>query len=188
MNKLKKYLLGREFTWITDCSGIQRFFDTEMDPTHTMQRWKMEMLRFQFTVVHRPSKMMAECDLLSRYNRKADELRTSPAQAHNNDEQETPSLCRMTATARPPLCGGPRTRERTERAQMVDNMRTTSWWTQGIHTAEEAAKELGLQLSQGETEDSERLIITHAHACLAGYHHGSSYAPRWPTRSLAIPK
>ena len=75
MDRFKHWLLGREFTWITDCSGILKFFEMGHEATHTMQRWKMEMLRFNFTIVHRPGKMLAECDLLSRYNIWTDEWR-----------------------------------------------------------------------------------------------------------------
>ena len=68
MLKFKKFLLGREFTWITDCSGLRKFFETEYEATHTIQRWKLELLRFDFTIVHRPEKMLTECNMLSRYN------------------------------------------------------------------------------------------------------------------------
>jgi hypothetical protein len=68
MLKFKRHLIGREFTWITDCSGLTKFFDTEYEATHTIQRWKLELLRFDFTIVHRPAKMLTECDMLSRYN------------------------------------------------------------------------------------------------------------------------
>ena len=66
--KFKRYLIGQEFTWITDCSGLRKFFETEYEATHTLQRWKLELLRFDFTIVHRPGKMLTECDMLSRYN------------------------------------------------------------------------------------------------------------------------
>lgn len=163
MNKLRKYLLGREFTWITDCSGVQKFFETEMDPTHTMQRWKMEMLRFQFTIIHRPARMLAECDLLSRYNQKADALRESLAEtAPNPDHVKSPTLQTMTATRWPTICHGPPTRDRTERAQLVDRTRTTSWWTEGPHTADTAAESVDIGLTPATQDDSEWLIITHA--------------------------
>ena len=75
MEKFKHWLLGREeCTWITDCSGILKFFEAHK-ATHTMQRWKMEMLRFNITIIHRPGKMLAECNLLSRYNMWTDEWR-----------------------------------------------------------------------------------------------------------------
>ena len=73
--KFHRYLLGREFTWITDCSGLKQFFETEYEATHTLQRWKLELLRFDFTIVHRPGKMLTECDMLSRYNTWTDNWR-----------------------------------------------------------------------------------------------------------------
>jgi hypothetical protein len=84
MDKFKHWLLGREFTWITDCSGILKCFKMGHEAIHTIQRWKMEMLRFNFTIVHRPGKMLTECDLLLWYNMWTDEWRHAkldPAQA-----------------------------------------------------------------------------------------------------------
>jgi hypothetical protein len=75
MTKLRYYLQGADFFWLTDCSGIVNFMDIDLMPKHQAQRWKLDMLQFDFVVVHRPDKMMVECDLLLRYNWKADELR-----------------------------------------------------------------------------------------------------------------
>ena len=44
-------------------------------PTHQCQRWKVDMLRCEFTAFHRPEYMLCECNLLSRYNQHADKLR-----------------------------------------------------------------------------------------------------------------
>jgi hypothetical protein len=66
--KFKQHLIGREFTWITDCSGFKKLFETDYEATHTQQRWKLELLRFDFTIVHRPGRMLTECDLISQYN------------------------------------------------------------------------------------------------------------------------
>jgi hypothetical protein len=68
MLKFKHWLIGREFTWITDCSRLIQFFDSDFEATHTIQRWKLELLRFDFTITHRPAKMLTEYDMLSRYN------------------------------------------------------------------------------------------------------------------------
>ena len=67
--KWKKYLIGREFTWLSDCSGLKRFHE-ECDgiPTHQAQRWRAELSLFQKTLEHRPAEMMTDCDVLSRYN------------------------------------------------------------------------------------------------------------------------
>ncbi len=64
----KRYLLGRVFTWLSDCSGLKRFFDGDDHPTHTIQRWRAELLQYVFTLEHRPAEMLTECDVLSRYN------------------------------------------------------------------------------------------------------------------------
>ena len=44
MDKFRIYLWIREFTWITDCSGIIKFYDMDLMPTHQVQRWKLDML------------------------------------------------------------------------------------------------------------------------------------------------
>jgi hypothetical protein len=75
IEKFRHLLFGREFTWITDCSGLRQFFDGIDLPTHIIQRWRLQLLRYNFTIVHRPDRMMAEVDLLSRYNATADALR-----------------------------------------------------------------------------------------------------------------
>ena len=43
MLKFKRYLLSREFTWITDCSGLTKFFETDYVATHTIQHWKLKL-------------------------------------------------------------------------------------------------------------------------------------------------
>jgi hypothetical protein len=60
----------------------------ELMPTHQVQRWKLYMLRYNFKTVHRPERMLCECNLLTRYNLYADELRQSEAtQVRENDQQ-----------------------------------------------------------------------------------------------------
>ena len=55
--KWTKYLWYKPFIWITDCSGIIKFWSFELMPLHQMQRWKLDMLRYDFTAVHRPAHM-----------------------------------------------------------------------------------------------------------------------------------
>jgi hypothetical protein len=52
MDRFRFYLLGQEFTWICDCSGLINVFEANELPTHQAQRWKLFMLRFDFTIVH----------------------------------------------------------------------------------------------------------------------------------------
>ena len=79
IEKLRPFLFGQEFTWITDCSGLKSFFEGDDLPTHMVQRWRLQLLRYNFTIVHRPQRMLAECDLLSRYNALADAAREGAA-------------------------------------------------------------------------------------------------------------
>ena len=92
IEKFRPYLFGREFTWLTDCSGLRRFFEGDDIPTHMMQRWRMQLLRYDFTIVHRPGRMMFECDLLSRYNQDTEAWR-------KDDEQ--PSIQAMVSNMMP---------------------------------------------------------------------------------------
>ena len=68
IEKYKRHLFGKEFTWMTDCNGLRQFFDGEDVPTHMHQRMRQRLLRFLFTIVHRPARFMVECDVLTRYN------------------------------------------------------------------------------------------------------------------------
>ena len=76
MNKYRRYLFGAEFTWLTDCSGGLKFFEAEEMPNHATQRWRMQMLMYDFTMAHRPDRMMKEVDALNRYNMWTAEWRT----------------------------------------------------------------------------------------------------------------
>ena len=71
MQKWKKWLLGRPFTWLADCSGLKRFFEEcpEDIPHSMIQRWRMELLQYEFDMHHRPADMLTDCDMLSRYNK-----------------------------------------------------------------------------------------------------------------------
>jgi hypothetical protein len=68
MEKYRFYLFGKEFTWICNYSSLSQFFKSAELPTHQAQRWKLFMLRFDFTIVCRPDQMMRDVDMLSRYN------------------------------------------------------------------------------------------------------------------------
>ena len=79
MLKFKRLLIGQKFTWIPDCSGSVKFFETDYEATHTIRRWKFELLRFDFTIVHRPGRMLTACNILSRYNTWTNEWRKEEA-------------------------------------------------------------------------------------------------------------
>ena len=112
--KWRKYLVGREFTWLSDCSGLKRFHEEcEGIPTHQAQRWRAELSLFHKTLEHRPAEMMTDCDVLSRYNattagwREADlaeELReaATPVDDTTLTEYATPRVqTTIVATTRP---------------------------------------------------------------------------------------
>ena len=68
IDKLRVFLWGNWFGWMTDCEGLLKFFESDDLPTHAMQRWKMTLLQYHFDIIHRPSRYMKEVDALSRYN------------------------------------------------------------------------------------------------------------------------
>jgi hypothetical protein len=72
IDKLRHLLWGSQFTWITDFSDLKRFFDGEDPPSHKLSCWCMQLLGYDFTTVHRPGTMLLECDLLQRYNGRAE--------------------------------------------------------------------------------------------------------------------
>ena len=53
IGKFFKYLYGTEFTWLTDCLGIQFFMDSDTRANHMLQCWKAELSQFAFMVEHR---------------------------------------------------------------------------------------------------------------------------------------
>jgi hypothetical protein len=79
--KFIKYLVFRHFYALCDCSGLLQFMESILMPFHQCQRWIMDMLRLDYTALHRPEHMMFECNLLSRYNHMAEQLREQGREA-----------------------------------------------------------------------------------------------------------
>ena len=88
IEKLRCFLFGKEFTWITDCSGLKTFMETEDVPTHQLQRWRLQLLRHCFATAHRPNRMMTDVDTLSRHNAMTDEWRRKAANKTGGEQQE----------------------------------------------------------------------------------------------------
>ena len=87
--KWKKWLLGAEFTWLCDCSGLSKFFETDYGPTHQMQRWRAELSMYACKWEHRPADLLTNCDMLSRYNLQTEAWRKTEAERqHQIDRQE----------------------------------------------------------------------------------------------------
>ena len=61
----KRYLWGAHFYWICDCSAVKEVLEYK-GTIHMVCRWSQEMLGYNFTVVHRESRMMEDVDALSR--------------------------------------------------------------------------------------------------------------------------
>ena len=92
IEKFKRYLYGKEFTWLTDCAGVRAIFESDHLANHKIQRWKYRLMRYEFTIVHRPARMMADADTISRYDRIADELRVSDAPIEGSNSDTTDEL------------------------------------------------------------------------------------------------
>ena len=61
----RKYLWGSYFWWICNCLAVEEVL--EYDGTIPLVcRWAQELLGYQFTIVHRPNRMMANVDSLTR--------------------------------------------------------------------------------------------------------------------------
>ena len=60
VQKFHRYLYGREFLLLGDCSGLSKFFDPqpgdELSPNHQLNRWRAELLAYQFRIEHRPAR------------------------------------------------------------------------------------------------------------------------------------
>ena len=55
----RKFLWGTHFYWICDCMAVQEILEYNGN-IHVICRWAQELLGYNFTVLHRPAKMMAD--------------------------------------------------------------------------------------------------------------------------------
>ena len=60
---------------MTDLSGLKKFFEGDNLPTHMVQQWRLQLLQYDFSIVHRPARIVEDADLLLRYNAIADSFR-----------------------------------------------------------------------------------------------------------------
>lgn len=65
LDKLRTYLIGIQFTIVTDCNSLRTTF-VKNNLIPRIGRWWMKLLNYKFDVVHRPGKNMAHVDALSR--------------------------------------------------------------------------------------------------------------------------
>ena len=61
----RKYLWGCHFWWVCDCSAVKEVLEYS-GSIPMVCRWAQELLGYQFTVVHRPNRMMVDVDSLTR--------------------------------------------------------------------------------------------------------------------------
>ena len=149
MRKFRQWLVGREFTWISDCSGLTKFFEGTADITHTIQRWRLELLSLNFTIVHRPARMLVECDLMSRYQGVVESWREQNENEHTNDPitaatwQITHPNLEWPRQHLKPRVEGTQTTHRTELATICDTGKATWVIECTIDTFSKAFERLG---------------------------------------------
>lgn len=61
----KKFLWGSHFYWLCDCSSVKEILNYN-GSVHMLSRWAMELLGYNFSIVHRPARMMSDVDALNR--------------------------------------------------------------------------------------------------------------------------
>ena len=61
IGKFRKKLWGSELTVLSDCSGIQKFCESEDNIPRMVHRWRSELLQYQFVIWHQLARMMWEC-------------------------------------------------------------------------------------------------------------------------------
>jgi hypothetical protein len=68
IGKLSKYLMCREFTWITVCRGLRQFFTSDAHLDRQVEQWKGKLLQYHFQIVHRNARMLIKCNAPTQYN------------------------------------------------------------------------------------------------------------------------
>ena len=61
----KNYLWGTHFYWLCDCNSVKEILNYN-GSIHMLNRWAMELLGYNFAILHRPSRMMTDVDALTR--------------------------------------------------------------------------------------------------------------------------
>ena len=46
IGNFRQYLWGEEFTLLSDCSGLQKLFESESNVPHVVHRWRSELLQY----------------------------------------------------------------------------------------------------------------------------------------------
>ena len=62
----KRYLWGTYFYWICDCNSMKEILEYT-GIIHQLRRWSQEIFAYDFSIVHRPAKMMKNVYACSRH-------------------------------------------------------------------------------------------------------------------------
>ena len=58
MGNFRKYLWGSEFLVLSDCSGLQKIFESEANAHHMVHMWRSELFQCQFVTWHFPASII----------------------------------------------------------------------------------------------------------------------------------
>lgn len=155
IEKHQRHLFGREFTWMTDCNGLRQFFEGTDVPTHSHQRMRQRLLRFMFTIVHRPARFLIECDALTRYNRTTEKWRDEPTPTNESTTfwASIPAPTAIAFANHPIEEVGPPQAQRTLLAQKANTARTIWIVNAATTTITEAISDAGLDCTGFNIDD-----------------------------------
>ena len=66
ISKNRHYLWGAHFYWLCDCSAVKALVEYS-GTNYMLMRWAQELLGYNFSVIHRPERMMRDVDALTRF-------------------------------------------------------------------------------------------------------------------------
>ena len=155
IEKFKHYVWGTEFTLMGDMWSMRYFMETQDLPTHMANRWRQQLLRFFFIVVHRPAKMVQEVDALSRYNNWTEQWRIDDAETRKKEQGDSiPGLFAIPVDHEEPttlgfsnvpvMIAGPADAPLSESVAAVNTARTVWIVNAGASTVETALDYIGI--------------------------------------------
>ena len=63
----QKYLVGQHFFWLCDCSAMKEILEYTGN-IHQVRQLSQELIRYHFTILHQPARMMQDVNAISQCN------------------------------------------------------------------------------------------------------------------------